>query len=233
METAFVYFVLAEPLRDPEIVDALFEAVRDHEKFVMAAGDLDDHCERFKTEDTAEFGYIAEGGGFDLGLHDGTTTDEKVLDPIADYPLFYIQNSNKKYEHGGEFDGSDAQDNTEALIDETVRWYEWLVDHGVGVKYVFGDGGNRRLTLAHDGPKFTEYQIETDRVGEVYWLQILPPATVENHGRETVASAPFYRVEELADGGYLLLQRPNPWFDSPANEEYGFDELLAHLRTGD
>lgn len=233
METTFVYYVLDEPFRDPDAADALLDRLEADEEITYILNDVDEHRENFKAEGTTKVGFVSDRLNLHVGKHDGNGPHERVEEPIADYPLFFVTDDTVNYEHAGEFAGSDAQQNTEWLVDDVVDWYEWLVDHGVDVKYVFGDGGNRRLTLAHDGPRFTEYQIENDRVGEIFWLQIFPPAMVETIGVDQLTSAPAYRVEELADGGYLLLQRPNPWFDSPANDEYGFDGLLVHLRNLD
>lgn len=233
METAFVYFVLAEPLRDPSVVDALFDRVEADEEITYILNDVDEHRENFKSEGTAKFSFLSDRLDLELGKHDGTDTHDRIPDPLSEYPLFFIHDDNVNYEHSGEFDGSDAQDNAEHLVDAAVDWYEWLVDQGVDVKYGFGDGGNRRETVKRDGVTFSEYHIVADRPGDIYWLQIFPAAMVETVGERTVDDAPAYRVESVADGGRLVLGRPSPWFDSPANEEHrNSGELRRYFETG-
>lgn len=85
------------------------------------------------------------------------------------------------------------------------------------------DAGHRPVYVAGGDPTHVDHVrrqsgfLRTTREGvlagemeELYWLQILPPATVETVGREKLESAPAYRVEELPDGAVLLVAYGNP-----------------------
>ncbi|ATB38070.1 hypothetical protein CYFUS_003496 [Cystobacter fuscus] len=54
----------------------------------------------------------------------------------------------------------------------------------------------------------TECRDGFDKIYEVCWLNVFGPKLVETVGRERMLSAPAWRVEELPNGGVLLVTRP-------------------------
>ncbi|WP_336358963.1 hypothetical protein [Haloarcula sp. CGMCC 1.6347] len=54
-------------------------------------------------------------------------------------------------------------------------------------------------------PPITAESVANSRFTYLPWLTILPPAMVEEYGRETVLSTPAWHVDELDDGSVLLV----------------------------
>jgi hypothetical protein len=107
---------------------------------------------------------------------------------------------------------------------------------------VYGYAHSRADTLLGTDPH-TRDPFAPFQVYEMYWLNIYGPPMVEQLGRDRVRSTPSFRLEELPDGGVLLLTRPTP-IDFASNEarvaqasaltwlrpEVNFEEVLATLR---
>lgn len=55
------------------------------------------------------------------------------------------------------------------------------------------------------GPPITAESLANDRLRYLPWLAVFPPAMVESYGRETLLSAPAWKVEELDDGAILIV----------------------------
>lgn len=100
-------------------------------------------------------------------------------------------------------------------VDFVVEFYERSTDLGVPPRYVIGADPNQ-VDAFHDRfgwtVNVTHEGIQNGDVEQVFWLQILPPDTVDDIGREKVLSAPATTAEELADGAVLLVayERPYP-----------------------
>ena len=63
---------------------------------------------------------------------------------------------------------------------------------------------------------------------DIYWANFLGPEYVDMFGRRKLESAPCYRVENLSDGGILLLLTPSP-FDYDKDPE-GVQKLRLNLK---
>ncbi|WNG25740.1 hypothetical protein F0U62_18220 [Cystobacter fuscus] len=65
-----------------------------------------------------------------------------------------------------------------------------------------------------------------DKIYEVCWLNVFGPKLVETVGRERMLSTPAWRVEELPNGGVLLVTRPT--VTDFASEEARLAQARAH-----
>jgi hypothetical protein len=54
-------------------------------------------------------------------------------------------------------------------------------------------------------PPFTAESLAHDQYHHLSWLTIFTPPMVEHYGRETLLSAPAWKVEELEDGAILVV----------------------------
>jgi hypothetical protein len=74
--------------------------------------------------------------------------------------------------------------------------------------------------------KETWYRDGFDKVYEVCWLNVFGSKLVESVGRERMLSTPAWRVEELPNGGVLLVTRPT--VADFASEEARLAQARAH-----
>jgi hypothetical protein len=68
------------------------------------------------------------------------------------------------------------------------------------------------------------------QVYQAYWMNIYGSSMVENLGRERVFSTPAALIEELPDGGALILTTPKPVDYASDQSRLAQAHLLAHLR---
>lgn len=71
----------------------------------------------------------------------------------------------------------------------------------------------------------TGESLTEDAIEYASWLTVFPPELVESYGRDTLLSAPAWRVEELPDGGVLLVAYERP--DRPDGD--ALDAVHDHL----
>jgi len=58
-------------------------------------------------------------------------------------------------------------------------------------------------------PPFTAESLAHDGYHHLSWLTVFTPPMVERYGRETLLSAPAWKVEKLDDGGVLIVSHGN------------------------
>lgn len=110
-------------------------------------------------------------------------------------------------------------------IDCIVQLYELSCEQGVSPKYVIGADPNQVDAFRGRFGWTTEPTrdgIMNGAVEQLFWLQILPPAMVDDLGRERVLSAPAAIINELSDGAVLLVttERPYPPGDPTTVGDY-------------
>lgn len=111
-------------------------------------------------------------------------------------------------------------------IEFIVEIYGVSCEAGIPTQYVIG-ADSSQVDALHGRfeweTEITRDGLTSGTVEQVFWLQILPPETIEALGRDHVLSAPAARVEELDDGAVLLVayERPYPPGDPT--------ELAEHL----
>lgn len=67
-------------------------------------------------------------------------------------------------------------------------------------------------------PKLMKDDLQRGTIKNLFWFNIFPPKLVEKLGREKLLSAPCWMVEELADGGIMLILTQHPFFSDVRNE---------------
>lgn len=61
-------------------------------------------------------------------------------------------------------------------------------------------------------PKLMKEYLKNSTIKNIFWFNIFPPKLVEKIGREKLLSAPAWLIEELADGGIMLILTQHPFF---------------------
>lgn len=81
-------------------------------------------------------------------------------------------------------------------------------------------------------PPFTAESLANDRLTQMCWLTIFPPALVDTYGRETLLSAPAWHVEELDDGAIMIVCHDDlSWQTSiyPVASHVGLPSYESHI----
>jgi len=125
-----------------------------------------------------------------------------------------------------------ASEHTDTLVSLVAATYEALVDGGCPVSCVYGFGPTEVQMLLNGAVEIPDEQLAGSGVEALFWLQILPPARVSAVGRDRLLSSPAWRVEELSDGGVLLVvyDTPDPWVDGDSSL---LTDVMAHLDMED
>lgn len=67
-------------------------------------------------------------------------------------------------------------------------------------------------------PKLVKEDLKRGTIKNLFWFNIFPPKLVEKIGKEKLLSAPGWLVEELADGGIMLVLTRHPFFTYTLHE---------------
>ncbi len=94
---------------------------------------------------------------------------------------------------------------------------------------VYAWGHNKADFWLGDDPH-KESMLAPKKVYEAYWLNYYGPAMVEEVGRERVLATPSESIEQLSDGGVLILTRPTPADYASEEARRAQARMLAHLR---
>jgi len=78
---------------------------------------------------------------------------------------------------------------------------------------------------ATGNPPFTAESLAHDEYEHLGWVTVFPPAMVDNYGRETLLSAPAWKVMELDDGAILIVTHEGPHDPDPD----GLYEVADHI----
>ncbi len=92
-----------------------------------------------------------------------------------------------------------AETNIEIILKLGRKLYEYL-----SPIYGFGEYGIGWREIP------SEDEILSGNIRHLCWANFFSPAFVQKIGREKLLSAPAWKVEELNDGGILLVLAPNP-----------------------
>lgn len=109
--------------------------------------------------------------------------------------------------------GDDRQ--LEAIADDLINLVTYIYTvSDLRPEFVYGVTGLHQTLLAGNEVPLpvTAESLAENRIGYATWLMLFPPAMVETYGRETLLEAPAWHVEELDDGGILLVSTPNPTY---------------------
>lgn len=177
---------------------------------VTVTAPIDDLSAAVREEDalrvTVEYGSV----GVSLGINEERPPEVPDVPTLA----LFLDGTYVRPEADDETIAEHVSDFADCLVD----LYSAAVDADAPPTYVLGADQNQRLALLGENGAVatTRAGVHDGRVEQLYWLQILPPGMVESVGRETLLSAPAWRVEELDDGAVLFASYPYPHF--PENE---------------
>ena len=107
---------------------------------------------------------------------------------------------------GGESDGdhsTEYTDSLESFMNVVITGYEATDARPLAV---YGESPLHRYRIGEAAqPPFTAESIAHGEYHHLSWLTIFTPPMVERYGRETLLSAPAWKVEELDDGAILVV----------------------------
>jgi len=119
----------------------------------------------------------------------------------------------EQYYVPGRVDPDAVETHVDDYADLVARLHERARGVGHEPLYALGADPNQLAALFGDGPgpvATTRDGVLDGRLEQLYWLQVLPPAMVEEVGRNALLDAPAWRVDELPSGAVLLVAYPNP-----------------------
>lgn len=97
----------------------------------------------------------------------------------------------------------------EEFVERTIELACEAADR-LDAMYVYGFAAFENSPLSSPEQHPDQSTVTNGDVPDLHWLNVFPPAVVEQLGRETVLSTPAYRIEDLEDGSVLLVVQEFP-----------------------
>lgn len=159
-------------------------------------------------------GYGSIDVELDRGIRTGLllTRDPEQSAVALDYPGFHFSISDNQFFRQANETDEEAAERIDELYELFTAVYQYCTDRDRTPLYVYGLSGEDQRRIGH--PDY-DVDVSGDRIKDrkmpgVYWCQIVPPAIVEAVGKDTLLAVPVYRVEELDDGGILIVLHHYP-----------------------
>lgn len=151
--------------------------------------------------DEAERSIVEAGGGaiqlwhgemeFLLHLDPTPVSDEKELESVSmSFDDYYFWDNSER--------GWKASENVEKVIELSKALYD-----PVECLYGYAD---------HELNEYpSEEEILSGKITHLNWAMLFPKSLAEKMGKDRILTAPVWRVEELKDGGAILVMSSNPF----------------------